>query len=125
MDTDEEPLRESMQLVKDKYESAMRDFFATPLKLQSRMLKNSDIQDRVGYPECFEVANGQKKEDGLGLFGQYDDLDESSTPMFGIKDNFEGPKLHLLGDSKKVNREDKEDFQEVESVRKSLFFDSP
>ena len=88
------------------------------------MLKNSDVQERVGNPEWFEGANGQKKVVDFGMIGQYEELDESSTPMFGIKDTFEGPKFHLLGDSKKENRDDKEDFLEVESVRKSLFFDS-
>tara|TARA_B110000285_G_scaffold187251_1_gene212918 strand:- start:80 stop:487 length:408 start_codon:yes stop_codon:yes gene_type:complete len=124
VDTDEEPLKESVQFVKDNYQSAMREFFAIPKKMQSRMLKNSDVQERVGNPEWFEGANGQKKEVDFGMIGQYEELDESSTPMFGIQDTSDGPKFPLLGDSKKENRDDKEDFLEVESVRKSLFFDS-
>ena len=97
----------------------MREYSAMPTQLAKSILKNSEVIERIKYPENYDIANGDKKMTEMNIIctnnHNYSELEfeEAETPMFGIH-----RPLCIENDSKKKSRED---IEEIESVRKSLF----
>lgn len=61
VDTDEEALQGSKSHMQKSFESAIREFQAMPHHLSYKMLKNSEVVQRVARPEEFSVADATSK----------------------------------------------------------------
>jgi len=61
VDTDEEALQGSKSHMQKSFESAIREFEAMPLQLSYKMLKNSEVVQRVARPEEYSIFDATSK----------------------------------------------------------------